>query len=107
MSGDQDEYALEGNGEKQTPVKQIVDRGASANALRSRHGIEHLHFPCFSDNVTNLNFVEYLLKEGADPNATPKLICKDIVDQVFYVCNLVYSIALMELGSTGRKTNYN
>jgi ankyrin repeat protein len=28
-----------------------------------------LHRACFSGNVTNLDFVEYLLEVGADPNA--------------------------------------
>jgi hypothetical protein len=107
MSGDQDEDALEGDGGIQTPVhflanlpdirdytthvnqliliKQLVDHGANVNAVRSPHGKVPLHFLCFSDNVTNLNFVEYLVKEGADPNTqqqhlgkTTKMICRDM-----------------------------
>jgi hypothetical protein len=50
-------------------AKQLVERGANVNAVSSPHCIRPLHRACYSENVTNLDFVEYLLEKGADPNA--------------------------------------
>jgi ankyrin repeat protein len=50
-------------------AKQLVGHGASVNALSIPHGVTPLHTACYSGNVTNLDFVEYLLEQGADPNA--------------------------------------
>jgi hypothetical protein len=49
-------------------AKQLIVHGANANAVSSQ-GFSPLHKACVSFNVTNLDFVELLLKEGADPNA--------------------------------------
>jgi ankyrin repeat protein len=49
-------------------AKQHVEHGANVNALTSPGGLTPLHKACFSGNVINLDFVEYLLGEGADPN---------------------------------------
>jgi hypothetical protein len=50
-------------------AKQLIEHGANVNALSSPHGMSPLHSACHGDNVTNLDFVEFLLEEGADPNA--------------------------------------
>jgi hypothetical protein len=50
-------------------AKQLVEHGANVNAVSSVQDMMPLHRACFSGNVTNLDFVEYLLEEGADPNA--------------------------------------
>jgi ankyrin repeat protein len=50
-------------------AKQLIEHGANVNALSSRHGTSPLHSACHGDNVTNLDLVEFLLEEGADPNA--------------------------------------
>ncbi len=50
-------------------AKQLVEHGANVNnALSNLQGMTPLHTACYSGNVTNLDFVEYLLEEGADPN---------------------------------------
>ena len=50
-------------------AKQLIDRGANVNSKSIPQGETLLHKVCFSGNVTNLDVVELLLKEGADPNA--------------------------------------
>jgi hypothetical protein len=50
-------------------AKQLIERGANVNAVTIPHGGTPLHQACSSCNVTNLDFVELLLEEGADPNA--------------------------------------
>jgi hypothetical protein len=50
-------------------AKQVVEHGANVNAAENQQGMTPLHKACFSDNVTNLDFVEHLLEAGADPNA--------------------------------------
>jgi hypothetical protein len=50
-------------------AKQLVEHGAEINDLSIPDGMTALHHACFSGNVTNLDFVEYLLEAGADPNA--------------------------------------
>jgi hypothetical protein len=49
-------------------AKQLVEHGADINALSVPDGMTPLHHACFSGNVTNLDFVEYLLEKGANPN---------------------------------------
>jgi ankyrin repeat protein len=44
-------------------AKQLVEHGANVNAVET-HGKTPLHRACYSGNVTNLDFVEYLLEEG-------------------------------------------
>jgi ankyrin repeat protein len=41
--------------------------------LAKQHGKTAMHHACFAANVTNLDFIEYLLKDGADPNAQDHL----------------------------------
>jgi hypothetical protein len=48
-------------------VKQLIEHGANVNAVSSA-GKTPLHFACFFGNVTNLDLIELLLQEGADPN---------------------------------------
>jgi hypothetical protein len=50
-------------------AKQLIEHGANVNAVSSPQGTTPLHHACFWGNVTNLDFVEILLKGGADPNA--------------------------------------
>jgi hypothetical protein len=50
-------------------AKQLIAHGANVNAVESADGETPLHHACFGGNVTNLDFIEYLLKAGADPNA--------------------------------------
>jgi hypothetical protein len=50
-------------------AKQLIEHGANVNAEENIQGMTPLHRACLEGNVTNLDFVEYLLKEGADPNA--------------------------------------
>jgi ankyrin repeat protein len=50
-------------------AKQLIAHGANVNAVTRPEGETPLHSACHGCNVTNLDFVELLLKEGADPNA--------------------------------------
>jgi hypothetical protein len=50
-------------------AKQLIEHGANVNAVSIPDGRTPLHSACSGVNVTNLDFVELLLKEGADPNA--------------------------------------
>jgi hypothetical protein len=49
-------------------ARQLIEHGANINAIITPQGMTLLHSACSSNNVTNLDFVELLLKEGADPN---------------------------------------
>jgi hypothetical protein len=55
-------------------AKQLIERGANVNAVSSPQGLTPLHIACSGDNVTNLDFVQLLLNEGADPNAQDHLV---------------------------------
>jgi hypothetical protein len=50
-------------------AKQLIKGGADVKASTNPHGRTPLHNACYGDFVTNLDFVELLLKKGADPNA--------------------------------------
>jgi hypothetical protein len=54
-------------------AKQLIEHGANVNAVSKPKGATPLHKACYSANVTNLDFVELLLKEAADPNAQDHL----------------------------------
>jgi hypothetical protein len=49
-------------------AKQLIDHGANVNAVSVPQGRTPLHNACSGSNVTNLDFIELLLKAGADPN---------------------------------------
>jgi hypothetical protein len=49
-------------------ARQLIEHGANINAVSVPQGETALFGACFSENVTNLDFVELLLKKGADPN---------------------------------------
>jgi hypothetical protein len=55
-------------------AKHLIEHGANVNAVSIPHGLTPLHEACFSGNVTNLDFVELLLEESADPNAQDHLL---------------------------------
>jgi hypothetical protein len=50
-------------------AKQLIEHGANVNAVSIPDCVTPLHKACYVGNVTNLDFVEYLLEVGADPNA--------------------------------------
>jgi hypothetical protein len=54
-------------------AKQLIERGANVNAVSRPHGRMPLQNACYSGYVTNLDFVELLLKKGADPNTQDRL----------------------------------
>jgi hypothetical protein len=49
-------------------AKQLVERGADVNTVSRPKRDTPLHKACSAVNVTNLDFVQYLLEVGADPN---------------------------------------
>jgi hypothetical protein len=50
-------------------AKQLIEHGADVNAVTRPRKETPLHLACCAGVVTNLDFVELLLEEGADPNA--------------------------------------
>jgi hypothetical protein len=50
-------------------AKQLIEHGANVNAVSVPKNETPLHAACYSGSVTNLDFLELLLKNGADPNA--------------------------------------
>jgi ankyrin repeat protein len=54
-------------------AKQLNEHGADINAVSNSQGKTPLHYACDVGLVTNLDFVVFLLKEGADPNAQDHL----------------------------------
>jgi hypothetical protein len=50
-------------------AKQLIKHGANVNALSNPDRMTPLHNACYAGIVTNLDFIELLLKKGADPNA--------------------------------------
>jgi ankyrin repeat protein len=49
--------------------RQLIEHGANINTAIYRHGETPLHLACHSVTTTNLDFIELLLENGADPNA--------------------------------------
>jgi hypothetical protein len=49
--------------------RQLIEHGANINAVNYPDGDTPLHSACFSHTTTNLDFIELLLENGADPNA--------------------------------------
>jgi hypothetical protein len=49
--------------------RQLIEHGANVNTCACPGGDTPLHSACHSSSTTNLDFIELLLKNGADPNA--------------------------------------
>jgi hypothetical protein len=49
--------------------RQLIEHGANVNTEIYRHGETPLHLACHSVTTTNLDFIQLLLENGADPNA--------------------------------------
>jgi ankyrin repeat protein len=49
--------------------RQLLEHGANVNAVIFPDGDTPLHLACNSDAPTNLDFIQLLLENGADPNA--------------------------------------
>jgi hypothetical protein len=54
-------------------AKQLIEHGANVNAVSIPQGQTALHKACYAGNVTNLDFIELLSVEGADPNVQDHL----------------------------------
>jgi hypothetical protein len=54
-------------------AKQLIEHGANVNAVSIPQGETPLHHACQAVIVTNLDLIELLLEEGADPNAQDHL----------------------------------
>jgi hypothetical protein len=54
-------------------ARQLIEHGANVNAVSIPQDRTPLYNTCTGGNVTNLDFVQLLLKEGADPNAQDHL----------------------------------
>jgi hypothetical protein len=50
-------------------AKQLIERGANVNTVSIPQRETPLHQACYGGKVTNLDFVEFLLEEGSNPNA--------------------------------------
>jgi ankyrin repeat protein len=50
-------------------INVSIYQGANVNAVSIPHGITPLYNACHQGNVTSLDFIEFLLEVGADPNA--------------------------------------
>jgi hypothetical protein len=50
-------------------ARQLVEYGVDVNAAVMPNGTTPLHTACCSAGVTNLEFINFLLQSGADPNA--------------------------------------
>jgi hypothetical protein len=48
-------------------AKQLIEHSANVNAVSNNDGKTPLHMACSGYNVTNLDFIELLLEQGADP----------------------------------------
>jgi hypothetical protein len=65
-------------------AKQLIEHGANVNAVLIPYDMTPLHWACYAGVVTNLDIVELLLVEGANPNAqdrwgkTPLMCTVDI-----------------------------
>jgi hypothetical protein len=49
--------------------RQLIEHGANVNAVAYPGGETPLHLACNAATATNLDFIELLLENGADPNA--------------------------------------
>jgi hypothetical protein len=49
--------------------RQLIEHGANVNAAAYSNGVTPLHNACHSATTTNLDFIQLLLENGADPNA--------------------------------------
>jgi hypothetical protein len=53
--------------------RQLIEHGANVNTAAIPDGDTPLHSTCHSSNTTNLDFIQLLLENGADPNVQDHL----------------------------------
>jgi hypothetical protein len=53
--------------------RQLIEHGANVNAVTFPNSNTPLHLACDSTTTTNLDFIQLLLENGADPNAQDHL----------------------------------
>jgi hypothetical protein len=53
--------------------QQLIEHGANVNTVTLPNGVTPLHLACSSTTTTNLDFIQLLLENGADPNVQDHL----------------------------------
>jgi hypothetical protein len=64
-------------------ANQLIEHGANVNTVSSTDETP-LHSACHGGAVTNLDFVEFLLEEGADPNAQDHIGMTPLMSTISY-----------------------
>jgi hypothetical protein len=53
--------------------RQLIEHGADVNTCAYPRGVTPLHLACHAQTTTNLDFIDLLLENGADPNTQDDL----------------------------------